>query len=60
MDFLFFILCDRVIIGKMLIGKRKEKKRKREKVSGTNDVVFNVVQQERSNNKCYASTYIYI
>ena len=51
---------DRVIIGKMLIGKRKEKKRKREKVSGTNDVVFNVVQQERSNNKCYASTFRYI
>ena len=60
MDFLFFILCDRVIIGKMLIGKRKEKKRKREKVSGTNDVVFNVVQQERSNKKCYASTFRYI
>ena len=42
MDFLYFILCDRVIIGKMLICKRKEKKRKKKKVSGTDDVVVNV------------------
>ena len=34
----FIFLCDRVIIGKMLICKRKEKKKRKKKVSGTDDV----------------------
>ena len=37
-------------------GKEKEKK----KVSGTDDVVVNVAQQERSNNKYYDLAFRYI
>ena len=60
MDFLYFILCDRVIIGKMLICKGRKRKGKKKKVSGTDDVVVNVAQQERSNNKYYTLTFKYI
>ena len=34
MEIFYFILCDRVIIGKMLICKRKKKKKKKRKVVG--------------------------
>ena len=41
----------------MLICKRKEKKKKKMKVNGIDDEAADVVQQECSNNKCYASTF---
>ena len=44
----------------MLICKRKEKKRKKKKVSGIDDVATDMTQQGRNNNKCYASVFKYI
>ena len=44
----------------MLICKRKEKKKKKKKVSGIDDMVADVAQQERSNNKCSISSFRYI
>ena len=39
---------------KIIIGKLEKKKEK------DNDMDADVAQQERSNNKCYASTFRYI
>ena len=55
---LFFFGCDGLIIRKMLICKRKEKKK--EKVIRIDDVAVDVVQQECNNNKYYISVFRYI
>ena len=52
----FFFLFDWENVNLQKEGKEKEKK----KVSGTDDVVVNVAQQERSNNKYYTLTFRYI
>ena len=52
--YLFFIfLCDWENVNLQKEGKEKEKM----KVDGIDDEAANVVQQECSNNKCYASTF---
>ena len=54
--FFFFFGCDWENVNLQKEGKEKEK----HKVSGIDDVDANVAQQERGNNKYYASTFKYI
>ena len=51
--FFFFFLCDGENVNLQKEGKEKEKM----KVNGIDDKATNVIQQEYSNNKCYASTF---